>query len=153
MINESFEKPDIIAGVATGGIALGALVADIMELPFVYVRAKSKGHGLQNMVEGELKENQKVLVVEDFISTGMSSFNAVEALRKEGNSNIIGMTAIFTYGFDIAEDNFKEANVDLKVLSNYGELIKEAASLGYVSEGNLESLQEWRKSPSTWEPA
>ncbi|NQY66244.1 MAG: orotate phosphoribosyltransferase [Flavobacteriales bacterium] len=151
-INESFEKPDVIAGVATGGIALGVLVADVLNLPFVYVRAKSKGHGLQNMVEGELKEGQKVLVVEDLISTGMSSLNAVDALR-EAKAEIIGMTAIFTYGFQIAKDNFTKSDVELKVLSNYKVLIEEAANLGYVSSGNTESLQEWREDPSNWSPS
>ena len=151
-INESFEKPDVIAGVATGGIALGVLVADVLNLPFVYVRAKSKGHGLQNMVEGELKEGQKVLVVEDLISTGMSSLNAVDALR-EAKAEIIGMTAIFTYGFQIAKDNFTKSDEELKVLSNYKVLIEEAANLGYVSSGNTESLQEWREDPSNWSPS
>ena len=148
-IEEKFGKPDVIAGVATGAIGIGILVAEAMNLPFVYVRPEPKKHGRQNQVEGFLQKGQKVVVVEDLISTGGSSLLAVEALRNEG-ANIKGMAAIFTYGFQISEDRFKEANLEVFTLSNYENLLKKAIEKQYVSEKEMESLTEWAKSPSTW---
>lgn len=147
-----FEKyPDVeaIAGVATGAIAPGALVADLLGLPFVYVRATAKGHGLENMIEGDLKPKQKVIVVEDLISTGMSSLKAVEAIRKDG-AEVIGMVSIFSYGFPIAIQNMKDANVELTSLSNYDAILDEALRTEYIDESELETLQEWRENPDTW---
>ena len=149
-IEANYKDVEVIAGVATGGIALGVMVAERLNLPFVYVRAAAKKHGMQNLVEGALDPNKNIVVVEDLISTGMSSLNAVEALR-ESEANILGMVAIFTYGFEQASQNFEEANVDLQVLSNYNVLIEEATKLGYVSENNIKSLQEWRVNPSNWQ--
>ncbi|MGB0881763.1 MAG: orotate phosphoribosyltransferase [Vicingaceae bacterium] len=150
-INERYPNVEVIAGVATGGIALGALVAEAMGLPFAYVRSASKGHGLQNMIEGDISENQKVVVIEDLISTGGSSLKAVSALREHG-ANVLGMVAIFTYGFEIAENNFKENKCDLVTLSDYNSMINAAVTANYVTEANVDSLTEWRKSPSTWNP-
>ena len=149
IIKEKYGTPDVIAGVATGAIAIGMLVADAMNLPFIYVRPKPKEHGLGNMIEGEVPIGKKVLVVEDLISTGKSSLNAVEALRK-ADIEVLGMVAIFTYGFQIAEQNFKEANVNLNTLSNYNELIKIALDSDYVKESDLETLQQWRVDPANW---
>lgn len=149
IIKEKYGTPDVIAGVATGAIAIGMLVADAMNLPFIYVRPKPKEHGLGNMIEGEVPIGKKVLVVEDLISTGKSSLNAVEALRK-ADIEVLGMVAIFTYGFQIAEQNFKEANVNLTTLSNYNELIKIALDSDYVKESELETLQQWRLDPANW---
>ncbi len=148
-IRENFETPDVIAGVATGGIALGALVAQELNLPFVYVRSSSKGHGLQNQVEGNLKKGQKVVVIEDLVSTGKSSLNAVAALR-EAEAEVIGMCAIFTYGFQVATDNFREANCPLITLSDYQKLVKLAVDKNYISADVAESLQKWRTNPSKW---
>ena len=150
-INERYPNVEIIAGVATGGIALGALVAEAMGLPFAYVRSASKGHGMQNMIEGDIFADQKVVVIEDLISTGGSSLKAVTALREHG-CNILGMVAIFTYGFDVAEKNFEESKCDLVTLSDYDSMLKAAVSANYVSETDTDSLSEWRKSPSTWTP-
>jgi len=149
LINEKFTKPDVIAGVATGAIAQGALVAEAMNLPFVYIRSSAKSHGMENLVEGKLEKNQKVVVVEDLVSTGGSSLKAVDALRKQG-AEVLGMTAIFTYGFPLAEENFKKAECELFTLSNYKVLIDEAIKEGYVKESDLEVLMEWRKDPSNW---
>ena len=148
-ISERYPNAEVIAGVATGGIALGALVAEVMGLPFAYVRSASKGHGMQNMIEGDLDENQKVVVIEDLISTGGSSLKAVAALREHG-CDILGMVAIFTYGFDIANDNFKESKCDLVTLSDYDSMLTAAVKANYVSETALESLSEWRTMPDTW---
>jgi orotate phosphoribosyltransferase len=148
-IEEKFGKPDVIAGVATGAIGIGILVAEAMNLPFVYVRPEPKKHGRQNQVEGFLQKGQKVVVVEDLISTGGSSLLAVEALRNEG-ANIKGMAAIFTYGFPISEERFAAANLEVLTLSNYENLLKKAIEKQYVSEKEMESLTEWAKSPSTW---
>ena len=148
-IEKEFGKPDVIAGVATGAIGIGILVAEELGLPFVYVRPEPKKHGRQNQVEGFLQKGQNVVVVEDLISTGNSSLLAVEAL-KEAGANIKGMAAIFTYGFAIAEENFKNANVDLKTLSNYENLLHLAVAKNYITENELKTLQEWRESPSTW---
>ena len=148
-IEKQFGKPDVIAGVATGAIGIGMLVAECMGLPFVYVRPEPKKHGKQNQVEGFLQKGQNVIVVEDLISTGNSSLMAVEALKAAG-ANIKGMAAIFTYGFAIAEENFKKANVDLFTLGNYEHLLHLAVHKQYISEEELKTLQEWRVSPSTW---
>lgn len=147
-----FEKyPDVeaIAGVATGAIAPGALVADLLGLPFVYVRATAKDHGLENLIEGDLKPKQKVIVVEDLVSTGMSSLKAVEAIRKDG-AEVIGMVSIFSYGFPIATQSMKDANVELTSLSNYDAILDEALRTEYIDESELETLQEWRENPETW---
>ena len=148
-IENQFGKPDVIAGVATGAIGIGILVAEELGLPFVYVRPEPKKHGRQNQVEGFLQKGQNVVVVEDLISTGGSSLLAVEALRNEG-ANVKGMAAIFTYGFDISKENFKKANIDVYSLSDYGTLLAKAIEKQYVSEKEMESLIEWSKSPSTW---
>jgi len=148
-IEKQFGKPDVIAGVATGAIGIGILVAESLGLPFVYVRPEPKKHGRLNQVEGYLQKGQNVIVVEDLISTGNSSLLAVEAL-KEAGANVKGMAAIFSYGFDIASDNFKIANVDLYTLSNYENLLPLAVAKRYITEEEEITLQEWRKSPSTW---
>jgi orotate phosphoribosyltransferase len=148
-IEKQFGKPDVIAGVATGAIGIGILVAESLGLPFVYVRPEAKKHGRQNQVEGFLQKGQNVVVVEDLISTGNSSLMAVEALRNEG-ANIKGMAAIFTYGFNVAEENFKNANIDLYTLSNYDNLLNLAVEKLYITEDQQSALQEWNESPSTW---
>ena len=148
-IEKEFGKPDVIAGVATGAIGIGVLVAEYMGLPFVYVRPEPKKHGRQNQVEGFLQKGQNVVVVEDLISTGNSSLLAVEAL-KEAGANIKGMVAIFTYGFDVAKENFKNANIELNTLADYNNLLELAVTKNYISEIELKTLQEWRVSPSTW---
>jgi orotate phosphoribosyltransferase len=148
-IEKQFGKPEVIAGVATGAIGIGILVAESLGLPFVYVRPEPKKHGRQNQVEGFLQKGQNVIVVEDLISTGNSSLLAVEALREAG-ANIKGMAAIFTYGFDIAEENFKNANIDLFTLSNYENLLNQAIEKQYVSESEEETLREWCKNPAVW---
>lgn len=148
-IEEKFGKPDVIAGVATGAIGIGILVAEYMGLPFVYVRPEPKKHGRQNQVEGFLQKGQNVVVVEDLISTGGSSLQAVEALRNEG-ANVKGMAAIFTYGFDISVEKIKAANLDVFTLSNYNALLQEAVAKKYITEEELITLEDWRKSPSEW---
>ena len=148
-IEKQFGKPDVIAGVATGAIGIGMLVAEYLGLPFVYVRPEPKKHGKQNQVEGFLQKGQNIIVVEDLISTGNSSLMAVEALRAAG-ANVKGMVAIFTYGFAIAEENFKKANVELYTLGNYEHLLKLAVNKQYINEEEMKTLQEWRVSPETW---
>lgn len=148
-IEKQFGKPDVIAGVATGAIGIGMLVAECMGLPFVYVRPEPKKHGKQNQVEGFLQKGQNVIVVEDLISTGNSSLLAVEAL-KEAGANVKGMVAIFTYGFAVAEENFKKANVELYTLGNYENLLKLVVHKQYINEEELMTLEDWRVSPSTW---
>ncbi len=148
-ILEEFGKPDIIAGVATGGIAQGALVAQELGLPFVYVRSEAKKHGMTNMIEGVVEKGQSVVVIEDLISTGGSSLKAVEALRDAG-CDVKGMVAIFTYGFKTAADNFKKAKCKLVTLSDYDTLIQQALQSNYIAEKNLKSLKEWRENPSEW---
>ncbi len=148
-IEREFGKPDVIAGVATGAIGIGVLVAEYMGLPFVYVRPEPKKHGRLNQVEGFLQKGQNVVVVEDLISTGNSSLLAVEALRNAG-ANVKGMVAIFTYGFDNASENFKNANVNLFTLSNYDHLLNLAVAKKYITEEEQETLKEWNQSPSTW---
>ena len=149
IIFEKYPHVEAIAGVATGAIAPGALVADLLGLPFVYVRATPKDHGLENLIEGDLKPNQKVVVVEDLVSTGLSSLKAVEAIRKDG-ADVIGMVSIFSYGFPIATQNLKDANVELTSLSNYDAILDEALRTEYIDESELETLQEWREKPDTW---
>ncbi|MEN9908137.1 MAG: hypothetical protein RLZZ540_1286 [Bacteroidota bacterium] len=148
-IEKQFGKPDVIAGVATGAIGIGMLVAESMGLPFVYVRPEPKKHGRQNQVEGFLQKGQNVVVVEDLISTGNSSLLAVEALRAAG-ANIKGMAAIFTYGFDVAQENFKNANLDLYTLSNYQNLLNLAVAKKYITEKEESTLREWSVTPATW---
>lgn len=148
-IVDKYGKPDVIAGVATGAIAIGVLVAQELGVPFVYVRPEAKKHGRQNQIEGFLETGSNVVVVEDLISTGMSSLLAVDALNA-ANVNVKGMIAIFTYGFDIALENFKKANVDLTTLSDYENMLKQAHKDSYISKKELDTLSEWRESPSTW---
>jgi len=149
-IKTRYGRPDAIAGVATGAIGIGMLVAEYMGLPFVYVRPEAKAHGRQNQIEGFLEPHQNVVVIEDLISTGKSSLNAVDALMA-GNANIMGMVAIFTYGFGVAEENFKKKGVDLHTLSDYGHLIAHASKSGYIKEDQLKTLMEWREDPSEWQ--
>lgn len=148
-IEKQFGKPDVIAGVATGAIGIGLLVAEVLGLPFVYVRPEPKKHGRMNQIEGFLQKGQNVVVVEDLISTGSSSLLAVEALREAG-ANVKGMAAIFSYGFDIAAQNFAAANVDLYTLSDYENLLPLAVSKQYITEKEQETLSQWRKNPSLW---
>ncbi len=148
-IVEKFGKPDYIAGVATGAIGIGLLVAEALELPFVYVRPEPKKHGRQNQIEGQFEEGKSVVVVEDLISTGKSSLQAVEALRASG-ANILGMAAIFTYGFDVASENFKNTNIQLMTLSNYPTLLKTAVEKNYISEEDVNTLSTWSENPSVW---
>lgn len=148
-VEKIYGKADVIAGVATGAIGIGMLVAEYLGVPFVYVRPEPKKHGRQNQIEGFLDKGSNVVVIEDLISTGKSSLNAVKAL-KEAGANVKGMIAIFSYGFDIAEENFKEANVQLHTLSNYPYLLEQAIDTNYISESELETLNNWRKDPSTW---
>lgn len=151
LIMENFEGVDAIAGVATGAIAQGALVADELGLPYVYVRSAPKDHGLENLIEGNLIPGQKVVVIEDLISTGGSSLKAVEAIRNAG-CEVIGMAAIFTYGFPIAIERFKEAKVKLMTLSNYNAVLEVALETNYIAEEDLATLHEWRTDPSIWNP-
>ncbi len=152
MILENFGRPDAIAGVATGAIAQGALVSDTLALPYAYIRATPKDHGLENLIEGNLLPGQKVVVVEDLISTGKSSLKAVEAVRAAG-CEVIGMAAIFTYGFPIAEKHFKEAHVPLVTLSNYNAMLEAAVESNYISSDDVNALKEWRKDPENWTPS
>jgi len=145
-----YGKPDIIAGVATGAIGIGALVADFLGLPFIYVRPQPKSHGRQNQIEGQLEPNQTVVVIEDLISTGNSSLNAVNAL-KSGGANVKGMLAIFTYGFDVADKNFEEKEVALHTLSDYEHLIQQASETHFIKEDQLHTLMGWRKKPEAWQ--
>ena len=146
---ELYGKPDMIAGVATGAIGIGALVADYLNLPFCYVRPETKSHGRKNKIEGHLEKDQTVVVVEDLISTGKSSLLAVDALR-EANAQVKGMVAIFTYGFDKADENFKESNINLNTLSDYENLIQIAEKSNYVTSKEVEILQRWREDPENW---
>ncbi|GGB79935.1 orotate phosphoribosyltransferase [Flavobacterium suaedae] len=148
-IEEKYGKPDVIAGVATGAIGIGMLVAEAMNLPFVYVRPEPKKHGRQNQIEGSLQEGQKVVVVEDLISTGKSSLQAVEALKAAG-AEVEGMVAIFTYGFDVSTENFKNTGVQLNTLGNYDTLLELAAAKSYITQEEQETLKEWRKNPAEW---
>jgi orotate phosphoribosyltransferase len=149
LVLKNFAEAEAVAGVATGAISQGALVADVLGLPFAYVRPKPKDHGMGNQIEGELAADTKVVVVEDLISTGGSSLKAVEALRQAG-VEVLGMVASHTYGFAVAEEAFKEAGVTLYTLTDYEHVISEAAETGYVTEADLELLREWRKNPAEW---
>ncbi len=149
LIKANFPDAEVVAGVATGAIAQGALVADLLELPFVYVRSAPKDHGLENLVEGYLPEGAKVVVVEDLISTGGSSLKAVNALRNMG-SKVVGMVASYTYGFPVAKEAFEKADVKLLTLTDYEAVVETALKTGYISEGQIETLHEWRKNPSEW---
>ncbi|WP_343487790.1 orotate phosphoribosyltransferase [Allomuricauda sp. d1] len=146
-----YGKPDVIAGVATGAIGIGILVAEAMGLPFVYVRPEPKSHGRQNQIEGHLEAGQNVVVIEDLISTGKSSLNAVVALENAG-ATIKGMIAIFTYGFSTAEENFEDANVTLNTLSDYEHLIGLASEKHFIKEEQLNTLLQWRTDPAQWKP-
>lgn len=152
VILEQFKDVDVIAGVATGAIAQGALVADTLGLPYIYVRSTPKDHGLENLIEGNLRPGQKVVVIEDLISTGKSSLKAVEAIRQAGGE-VVGMVALFTYNFPLAEENFRKAGVKLHTLSNYNALIEAALATGYILESDVNSLTEWRKDPANWAPS
>jgi orotate phosphoribosyltransferase len=144
-----FPEAEAVAGVATGAIAQGALVADALNLPFAYVRSKPKDHGLENLIEGELPQGAKVVVVEDLISTGGSSLKAVETLRRHG-CEVVGMVASYTYGFPVAEEAFKEAGVQLVTLTDYEHVVAQALATGYISAKDVTLLDEWRKDPARW---
>ncbi len=149
LVIEHFPDVEAIAGVATGAIATGILVADALGLPFVYIRSTPKDHGLENLIEGELKPNSKVVVIEDLISTGSSSLKAAEAIRRDG-SEVIGMVANFTYGFPVATNAFKKADIELITLTNYDFILDEALRINYITEDDLVTLQEWRSNPEQW---
>ena len=148
-IEKLYGKPDIIAGVATGAIGIGILVAEYLGLPFVYVRPEAKKHGRQNQIEGFIEKEQNVVVVEDLISTGKSSLNAVRAL-KQVNVNVKGMVAIFTYGFNMATENFRKEDVKLHTLSNYENVLEQALETKYITNKELETLSLWNANPSKW---
>ena len=149
-INELYGKPDLIAGVATGAIGIGMLVADIMNLPFIYVRPNSKKHGRKNQIEGYFSESQSVVVIEDLISTGNSSLVAVEALR-EANLIVKGMISVFTYGFPISYENFNSNKVELYTLSSYDVLLEQALEIKYINDDEFKVLNEWKQNPSEWQ--
>lgn len=149
VIKEKYPEAEVIAGVATGAIAIGALVADVLGLPFIYIRSKPKDHGLENLIEGDLNPNQKVVVIEDLVSTGISSLHAAEAVNNYG-AVVIGMVAIFTYNFKHAIDNFKKANIELTALSRYQILIDTAVEIGEITADQVETLMKWREDPSNW---
>ena len=149
LVMENFQEADAVAGVATGAIAQGALVADELGMPFAYVRSKPKDHGLANLIEGELPAGAKVVVVEDLISTGGSSLKAVEALRNAG-FEVVGMVASYTYGFDVAKKAFEDAKVTLMTLTNYEAVLEAALKTGYISQEQIPTLNEWRSNPSEW---
>ncbi|MBO6034600.1 MAG: orotate phosphoribosyltransferase [Paludibacteraceae bacterium] len=150
LVLEKYPDVEAIAGVATGAIAQGALVAEELGLPFVYIRSSKKDHGMENLVEGYIEEGKKVVVIEDLISTGGSSLKAVQAIREEKKCEVLGMVAIFTYGFPLAEEQFSKAGVELTTLSNYEAVIEKALSINYIPESALPTLREWRKDPSHW---
>ena len=149
LIREKYNQVDVIAGVATGAIAQGAMIADELGLPFIYIRSSPKGHGMENLVEGDLKPGQKVVIIEDLISTGGSSLKAVEAVRN-GGGEVLGMMAIFTYGFPVAAEQFKAANVELTTLSNYEAVLEHLLKTEFIGKEEMETLQEWRKDPANW---
>lgn len=151
IIFENFPEANAIAGVATGAIAMGALVADTLGLPYVYVRSTPKDHGLENLIEGNIKPGQKVVVIEDLVSTGGSSLKAVEAIRNAG-CEVVGMTAIFSYEFPVSIERFREADVRLITLSNYSAMLEAALEINYINKDDLATLQEWRKDPAAWMP-
>jgi orotate phosphoribosyltransferase len=150
IIKSNFQEFDVIAGVATGAIAQGALVAESLSKPFCYIRSAPKDHGLTNLIEGDLQPGQKVVVIEDLISTGGSSLKAVDAVRNVG-AEVIGMVAIFTYGFSTAIENFAKSNVSLITLSNYNALIELALETGYIKQEQIDVLRKWREAPDKWE--
>lgn len=149
IIQKEYSQVEIIAGVATGGIAIGILVAEILDLPFIYVRSEAKSHGTASQIEGQYQKGQKVVVIEDLISTGGSSLKAVDALRS-ADCEVLGMVAIFTYGFQKAIDNFAAKNCNLHTLSNYNTLIDRAKEIGYITDTEMQRLQEWRVAPELW---
>ena len=151
IVEDEFGKPEVIAGVATGAIAIGVLVAQEIGVPFVYVRPEPKKHGRKNQIEGVLESGQNVVVIEDLISTGKSSLAAVEAL-KEAGATVKGMVAIFSYGFEVAAQNFKDQNVNLSTLSNYEILLEQALDSQYISQKELSLLRDWRSNPGEWNP-
>ena len=148
-IKELYPGTELIAGVATGAIAHGVLVADAMDLPFIYVRSGAKEHGLGNRIEGSYEHGQKVVVIEDLISTGSSSLRAVNALREAG-CDVLGMIAIFKYGFKKAEDNFRANECNLFTLSDYNILVEQAIATGYITDNDIDTLNKWRQDPSAW---
>ncbi|WP_369048678.1 orotate phosphoribosyltransferase [Tenacibaculum sp. UWU-22] len=149
LVEEKHGKPDVIVGVATGAIAIGALVAQDLGVSFAYVRPKPKGHGIKNQIEGHIESGQNVVVIEDLISTGKSSLQAVKVL-KEAHVNVKGMVAIFSYGFDVAKENFKSENVELTTLTNYDFLLEQALESNYIDSKELSTLKDWRSNPSNW---
>lgn len=149
LILENYPDVEVIAGVATGAIAQAALVADELGLPMIYIRPTPKDHGLENLIEGDLRPRQKVVVIEDLISTGGSSLKAVDAIRNDG-SEVLGMIAIFSYNFPVAEEKFKNAKVKLTTLCNYNAVLAEALATNYITEADMETLNQWRMDPSTW---
>jgi len=149
LVREKYPNAEAIAGVATGAIAHGVLVAEVLQLPFIYIRSKPKGHGLENLIEGDIQPGTKVVIIEDLVSTGGSSLSAAEAVRNYG-AEVLGMLAIFTYNFPQAAKNFEDANIELTTLSNYNLLLKLAYDSGEITDEQLESLNQWRKSPDTW---
>ena len=149
IIKNKYDDVEVIAGVATGAIGIGILVAQKLNLPFIYVRPEAKKHGRKNQIEGKISENQKIVVIEDLISTGKSSLNAVKALR-ESNLEVMGMVAIFTYGFDKSIENFEKDKVNLSTLSDYNELVKKAIDIKYISENDLDTLKKWNEDPENW---
>lgn len=151
-ILERFGQPDAIAGVATGAIAQGALIADLLGVPYAYVRSTPKDHGLENMIEGNLMPGQKVIIVEDLVSTGNSSLKAAEAVRAAG-CDVAGMVAIFSYQFPVSEMAFEKAGIELVTLSNYTAMVEEAVACNYISDADAETLRQWRKDPENWVPA
>ena len=151
LIQENWPDTEVVAGVATGAIAQGALVADTLGLPYIYIRSTPKDHGLENLIEGNLKPGQKVVVVEDLVSTGGSSLKAVQAVRNAG-AEVVGMVAIFTNAFPVSVKAFKDANVQRLTIRNYSAMIKAAKEIGYIKESDLKTLEQWRKDPANWVP-
>lgn len=149
VIKEKYPEAEVIAGVATGAIAIGALVAEVLGLPFIYVRSKPKGHGLENLIEGDLEPLKKVVVIEDLVSTGISSLKAAEAINNFGGE-VIGMVSIFTYNFPLAKENFKKAKIELTSLSRYQVLIDTAVEIGEITAGQVDTLMKWREDPAVW---
>ncbi len=149
LIRDKYPEAEVIAGVAMGAIAHGMLVAQELGLPFIYVRSKPKDHGLENLIEGDLKAGQKVVIIEDLVSTGVSSLKAAEAISNFGGE-VLGMMAIFTYNFPVAKENFEEAGIELTTLSRYKTLIEVALESGEVKESQVESLNQWRQDPANW---
>jgi len=149
IVREKYPAAEVIAGVATGAIAHGVLVAEALDLPFIYIRSKPKSHGLENLIEGDLQPGAKVVIIEDLVSTGLSSLAAAQAVKNYG-AEVLGMLAIFTYNFPQAARNFEEAGVELTTLSNYNTLLKIAHEKGEITDGQLTSLNNWRKNPESW---